>query len=195
MDDKKTMWIAIVAAVLCMFAARMLDVPAPDGSDSPARQFFGIAGGIALLIALFSGRHVLAAWRARDRTGKELRQESDALMRGVAVGPWVMAGAALVLVLVVLVDVPALPLLGTGEHVDAFRRLLMMTLVFIAPLAFLLAFAPVASALNRSVLTWGIGLILTPINFFVAGRLLSLARQELRGRKLAANAPPDLRSL
>jgi hypothetical protein len=195
MNDKKSMWIALVVAVLCMVAAKLVDVPTRDGDDSVAKQTFGIVGGLALFVAIFSGRHVVAAWRARDRTMAERKQEANALTRGVAIGPWLLGAAALMLVMLILIDAPALQLLGTGEVVKALAEKLMITILFFVPLAFLVVFAPLVSALDRSVLLWGIGLIATPINFFIAGRLISLARQELRDRQLAASASPDLRQL
>ena len=197
MNDKKTMWVSIVIAFLCLYGAATLQTPAPANGPQPTgpSDILRIIGSIAFLIAILSGRHVVRAYRERERPPREQKNEKDALARGVALAKWLLPAAVFTFIALILIDSPKIQLLGTGEQVDAIKHFLVVCNLALVPLAFLLVLAPVASSLNRSVLFWGIGLIMPIVNLIVAGVLFSLARRELRERAVTANDGPDMRTL
>ena len=61
MSDKATMWTGIGVGVACMAGGGILQHYLAGGTEHPFIKVLLYAGTIAILIAIFSGRHVVRA--------------------------------------------------------------------------------------------------------------------------------------
>lgn len=95
-------------------------------------------------------------------------QETE-ISKRILIVKWFLVVALLPLSVVIVGSVPAI-VATTGKIVpQSFIESAMLTVMFFAPLAAIFLMMPLVKLLDRSVLLWGLGVVLLPLGMFIMG--------------------------
>ena len=185
-NPKNALRIALSVLVACVIAIVIL------GRGSATENLFGPGGapqilaaisGFCLLVILKAGSELIEEHRNRDKTQQQVSDELRALKARVMRARWFVVLAAVSIAALFVTSVPALVRI-TGDlfALETDQKIVFFNLFFV-PLLGLIVLMPLVSSLNRSVLKWGVGLVLLPLGSLVlGGALLYLGARELRER-------------
>lgn len=99
----------------------------------------------------------------------------------VVVAKWFLALALIPLAVVIAGSVPAIVAATGGLVPQSLTERAVLTTMFFVPLIAIFLFMPIVKELNRSVLWWGLGIVVLPLGVYILGSsLLYLASRSAR---------------
>jgi hypothetical protein len=148
-----------------------------------APEFLAVVSGLCLLVILKAGSEIIEEHRNRDKTGEEVADELKTLRGRVARAQWFVVLAAVSIATLFFTSVPAIiRITGDLFPLETDQKIVFFNLFFL-PLLGLIVLMPLVSSLNRSVLKWGLGVVLVPLgSLILSSALLYLGRRELKER-------------
>jgi hypothetical protein len=169
----------VVAIVILGRGSRTENVFGPGG----APEFLAVIAGLCLLVTLKAASEVIEEHRNRDKSEKEVAGELKTLKAQVARAQWFVVLASLSVATLFLTSVPAIiRITGDLFALETDQKIVLFNLFFL-PLLGLIILTPLVSSLHRSVLKWGLGLVIVPLGTLIlGGTLVYLGRRELRER-------------
>jgi hypothetical protein len=185
-NPKNTLRIALAVLAACVVAIVILGRGSEtDNLFGPggAPEFLAVVSGLCVLVILKAASEVIEEHRNRDKTGEEVADELKALKARVARARWFVILAALSIATLFFTSVPAIiRITGDLFPLETDQKIVFFNLFFL-PLLGLIILMPLVSSLNRSVLKWGIGLVLVPLgSLILGGTLLYIGRRAVRER-------------